>query len=145
MDLDFLVHRDDLNKLHAVLTGLGYRRVVQTENVSHFEHSEAEWGGLDFVHAFRKASLGMLERAKTVPLFGGTETLRVAQPEDVIGLKVQGMVNNPEHRSRELADIERLMGLHGSKLDWGRIQEFYAIFGLAEEGRQLQRRFEHAQ
>ena len=36
------------------------------------------------------------------------------------------------------------MGLHGSKLDWGRIQEFYEIFGLGEEAKRLKERFGRA-
>lgn len=54
MDLDFLVHRDDLEKLHERLTALGYERLMATENVSHYQHRAEAWGGIDFVHAFRK-------------------------------------------------------------------------------------------
>lgn len=41
MDLDFLVQRDDLHKLHRVLTTLGYQRYVQTENVSQYRHVDS--------------------------------------------------------------------------------------------------------
>jgi len=144
-DLDFLVHREDLDELHEALGRLGYVRRVSTENVSHYDHPDASWGGLDFVHAFRKASLGMLERARAVSVFHGTTTVRVAQPEDVIGLKVQAMVNDPGRRSGEVDDIERLMRLYGARLDWTRILAFYELFELGEEGRQMQRRFGHVQ
>jgi hypothetical protein len=40
-----------------------------------------------------------------------------------------------------LADIEALMRLYGSKLDWKRIQEYYDIFGAGEEARRLRERF----
>lgn len=145
VDLDFLVHRDDLDTLHEILERLGYLRRVRTENVSHYDHRDAAWGALDFVHAFRRASLEMLGRAKEVPIFDGTATVRVAQAEDVIGLKVQAMVNDPGRRSGELHDIERLMRLHGGRLDWARIQAFYELFDLREEGQQMQRRFGHAE
>jgi len=94
MDLDFLTQRDDLDKLHIVLTPLGYQRYVQTENVSQYRHAEALWGSVDIVPAFRKAALGMLSRAKSFPIFGGAQEVRVINPEDVIGLKVQVMVND---------------------------------------------------
>ena len=141
MDLDFLVHRDDLDKLHERLTELGYGRIVRTENVSHYRHREEAWGGVDFVHAFRESSLAMLGRAKSYPVFGEKQTLRTADPEDVIGLKVQAMTNDPERKPQESADIEALMRLHGSNLDWERIQEFYDIFGVGEEAKKLRRRF----
>jgi hypothetical protein len=141
MDLDFLVHRDDLEKLHARLTALGYERLLQTENVSHYQHRDGAWGGLDFVHAFRKISLAMLARAKSYKVFGGKQRIRVADPEDVIGLKVQAMVNDPDRKSQEVADIEMLMRLYGAKLDWQRIQDFYDIFGLKDEASRLRERF----
>ena len=126
MDLDSLVHRDDLDKLHARLTGLGYERLMRTENVSHYRHPAEAWGGVDFIHAFREISLAMLARAKRYKVFGGKQTIRVANPEDVIGLKVQAMVNDPDRKAQEVADIEMLMRLYGAKLDWQRIEDFLA-------------------
>jgi len=87
----------------------------------------------------------MLKRANQVPIFDRAATVRVAQPEDVIGLKVQAMVNDPDRRIGELDDIQRLMRLHGDRLDWTRIQAFYEVFELGEEGQQMQRRFGHAE
>jgi hypothetical protein len=144
MDLDFLVQRDDLHKLHRVLTTLGYQRYVQTENVSQYRHADALWGSVDIVHAFRKAALGMLARAKSYPIFGGTQEVRVVNPEDVIGLKVQAMVNDPDRRAQEMADIERIMAAYGRRLDWQRVEEFYELFDLVDDAKRLRGRFEHA-
>jgi len=145
LDLDFLVHRDDLPKLDRSLTALGYSRVFQSENVSQYRHSEVAWGSVDFVHAFRKISLAMLDRAKDYPAFGGKQSLRTVQPEDIIGLKVQAMSNDPERRAQEQIDIEKLMGRYGNRLDWDRIQEFYDVFGIEEEAKKLRERFDHAE
>lgn len=145
LDLDFLVHRDDLEKLDDALTALGYTRVFQSENVSQYRHLDAAWGSVDFIHAFRKISLAMLDRAKDYPALGGKQSLRTAQPEDVIGLKVQAMFNDPERGAQEQNDIERLMAQYGRRLDWDRIQEFYDVFGLAEEAKKLRERFDVAQ
>lgn len=144
LDLDFLVHQDDLDKVHDLLTHLGYQRIVRTENVSQYRHDDDAWGSIDLIHAFRKTSLAMLARVKSYPVFGEKRTVKAADPEDVIGLKVQAMVNDPDRRRQELADIERLMELYGSKLDWKRIQEYYDIFGLGEETKQLRKRFGRA-
>ena len=145
MDLDFLVHRDDLTKLDGALTGLGYRRIVRTENVSQYRHDNEVWGSVDFIHAFRKISLAMLQRAKSYPAFGGAQSVKAVEPEDVIGLKVQAMSNDPARKSQELSDIERLAARYGAKLDWDRVQEFYDLFGLGEEAKKLKDRFGHAQ
>ena len=80
IDLDFLVHQDDLDKLHAVLATLGYQRVFSTENVSQYCHQDKAWGSIDLIHAFREISLGMLGRAKSYPLSGGSQTVKAAEP-----------------------------------------------------------------
>jgi hypothetical protein len=144
-DLDFLAHRDDLDKLHEALTALGYLRMVRTENVSQYRHTDTLWGSVDFIHAFRKFALAILARSESYPIFDGTQTVTVADPEDVIGLKVQAMVNDPDRRSQEQADIERLMNLYGQRLDWERIHEYYDVFNLGKEADQLRRRFGHAE
>jgi len=141
MDLDFLVDRDDLDKVHERLTALGYERFLQTENVSQYRHRDEVWGGVDFIHAFRKSSLAMLERAKKYPVFDGKQAIRAADPEDVIGMKVQAMTNDPDRKPQELADIEALMRLYGSKLDWERVQEYYDIFGIGDDGKRMKERF----
>jgi len=145
MDLDFLVHRDDLEKLDAALRDAGYTRVFQSENVSQYRHPDDTWGSVDFIHAFRKISLAMLERAKEFPALEGKQVLKTAQPEDVIGLKVQAMSNDPERRTQERSDIERLMARYERGLDWNRIQEFYEAFDLEEEFSKLREKFDRAQ
>jgi len=96
---------------------------------------------VDFIHAFRNISLAMLARAKSYSAFGGKHKVRVVDSEDVIGLKVQAMTNDPGRRTQESNDIERLAGLYGPKLDWERIEDFYRLFGLEEEAMRLKERF----
>lgn len=144
MDIDFLIHRDDLDNLHTTLTALGYQRIFHTQNVSQYRHDDTIWGSVDFVHAFRSVSLGMLERAKKYPVFGGKRSLPTLDPEDVIGLKVQAMVNDPERAPRERSDIEMLAQHYGAKLDWERIEEYFQVFGLQDGGKNLRDKFAHA-
>ncbi len=96
------------------------------------------------MHAFREAALGMLARAKSYPIFGGEQEVRVVNPEDVIGLKVQVKEKDHDRRPQEMADIERVMAAYGQRLDWQRIDEFYQLFDLVDDAKQLRRRFEHA-
>ena len=71
--------------------------------------------------------------------------MKVLQPEDVIGLKIQGAANNPSRVTKDTVDIEALMEHYGSRLDWDRIQEFYDLFDQTQEGRRARERFSHAQ
>lgn len=143
-DLDCLVHRDDLDQFDQAMRALGYQQYARTENASHYRHSERAWGGLDALHAFRTPSINMLERAKLYPIFDERSRIKVLDPEDLIGLKVQAIANNPLRRAQDTADIQALADRYGAGLDWMRIQEYYALFDLQEEGRRLQKDFGHA-
>lgn len=146
MDLDFLIHRDDLGHVHEAMLALGYRRYATTENVSHYVHPDASGGAVDFIHAFRTSSLEMFARTRAFPLFEGTLQLRVVAPEDLIGFKVQALANNPKRSTKEWADIEGLIDACGEdRLDWQRIQEYFELFDLGEEGRKLHERSRHAE
>lgn len=145
MDLDFLVDADQLETLHAIMGNLGYARMAQTENVTRYSHADAQWGALDFLHAFRRPSREILARAKAYAVFDGRVSIRVAGPEDVIGFKVQAIANNPKRRKQEEADIERLMEVHRDRVDWTRIQAYYDLFDMGQDARELRKRFEHVE
>lgn len=139
VDLDFLVHHDDLKTLNDILTALGYNRIFHSDNVSQYEGKDQLWGCLDFIHASRKISLAMLERSIVKPVFQGARRMRVLRPEDIVGLKVQAMVNDPKRRAKETADIEALVAANLIGLDWSRISEFYELFDRKAEFQALKR------
>lgn len=58
----------------------------------------------------------------------GARLMRVLRPEDIVGLKVQAMVNDPKRRAKETADIEALVAANLESLDWDIIREFYELF-----------------
>ena len=49
-------------------------------------------------------------------------------PEDIIGLKVQAIANDPSRKNADLADIESLLKLHARRLDWQLIQSYFELF-----------------
>jgi predicted nucleotidyltransferase len=141
VDLDFLAALDDMGAVHAVLSPMGYQRVYHSENVSQYTSELAAFGEIDFIHAFRKASEGMLRRAAKKKIFGGRQTIRVLVPEDLMGLKVQAIANNPARRAIDLADIESLMELYGADLDWKRIEEYFELFDMSDLLAELEARY----
>ncbi len=141
VDIDFLVHRDDLDKVRDIMIEMGYECVYHTENVSQYISSQNIFGEVDFIHAFREASSGMLERAEEREIFGGELKIKVLIPEDLIGLKVQAIANDESRKASELADIETLLALYGARLDWERIDEYFSIFGFEEMAKELRRKY----
>jgi hypothetical protein len=141
LDVDFLIHRDDLPTLHELFTRLGYQRDVSTENVSQYVHPVRPFGSIDVLHAFRPLALGMLERARPLAFPDTSLTIQVLQPEDIIGLKVQAIANNPSRRPREMLDIEALVARFHDVIDWHRLQQYYDLFDLGDDARQLRARY----
>ncbi len=127
-DIDFLVHHEDIAKIKKLMEEMGYECAFQSENVSQYVSPLEVFGEIDFLHAFRKASLGMLERATEKETFGGELKIKVLRPEDIIGLKVQAAANDETRFNREYMDIETLMAHYKTDLDWQLIKEYFSIF-----------------
>ena len=132
MDIDFLVARDALPQVDEIMQRRGYRLAFRSENVSHFVSDSAGTGQVDYLHAFREISTGMLKRASELPAFAGSLRIRTLQPEDIIGLKVQALTNDPRRQHQDLADIETLAERYSGDIDWQRVREYFALFDRLE-------------
>lgn len=135
VDLDFLLLAADLERADHVLSTAGYRRIWHSENVSHYLADDPERGPIDLLHAFRSASLGMLERAERIRI-GSKVAIPVVQTEDLIGRKVQAAVNDPRRASLDWADIRLLVegaSHQGQPLDWALLGDYLELFDLGPE------------
>lgn len=107
-DVDFLAHRDDMDKVDAVMKGLGYECRYKSDNVSQYLSPLKIFGEVDFIHAFRETSLAMLRNAEEKTIFNGDLKIRVLKPESLIAFKLQAVKNNPSRTSVDLQDIKKL-------------------------------------
>jgi len=137
VDLDFLIHREDLDALGMVMQELGYERKFRSDNVSQYVAALKIFGELDFLHAYRKASLEMLERAAEKAIFSGELKIKVLRPEDLIGLKLQAIKNNPARKEQDASDIKALASAQRGNLDWTLIAQYAEILEAGELLREL--------
>ena len=144
VDLDFLLRRDDLSKVDKIMKANGYECVFKSENVSQYVSEVKIFGEVDFLHAFRKVSIAMLERAKELDIFEGKLKIRVLRPEDIIGLKLQAIANDEARTTREYADIEALTDYYRINLDWESIEEYFSIFNQKEKFIELKKKYSNA-
>lgn len=144
VDLDFLIEKDDLEKIGRIMESLAYNCVYKSENVTQYVSPVKIFGEVDFLHAFRKISRTMLARAKSVDIFEGKAKIKVLLAEDIIGLKVQSLANNPERLSKEYADMEALMDYYRESLDWQIIEEYFALFDLNNKFLELKAKYCYA-
>jgi predicted nucleotidyltransferase len=140
-DLDFLIATDDLDAVKKIMRDHGYRCIYESENVAQFASDLKPFGAVDFLLAFRPVSKKMLERKKDVPVFEGELMLSVLAPEDIIGLKIQSLVNNPERKERDEGDIKAIMAHFGVHLDWNLLREHFLLFDLEDEYVEYEKRF----
>ncbi len=147
VDIDLLLDCAYAPRLEMLLGDLGYRISFAWEESSHFASERAECCPLDVLHARRPHSLGMLERAHRLELREGGPAVPVVELEDLFGLKVQAMVNDPARRRGELVDMRALLEAavaREAKPDLARIREYFALFGEEHELTELLKGLEHA-
>ena len=129
VDLDFLADRRDMGKVDVIMHELGYQIDFKSENVSQYRSVLKAFGEVDFVHAFRDTSVEMLERTVDKDIYGGELKIHVLVPEDIIGLKLQAIQNNPKRREIDLNDIKALASVPGKTLDWKTIERYADLLG----------------
>jgi hypothetical protein len=130
-DVDFLVDGDSADAVHALMTDLGYRALHRSKNAANYESDNAEAGRVDFLFARRRYARAMLERAVERPLLGNS-AIRVLDPADLIGLKVQSSANDPRRKRRDLEDIARLLERSWA-VDLERVREYFRLFDREAE------------
>ncbi len=125
-----MVLEESAGAVEKIMTALGYEKqgFSSAEILSYISPLKA-LGQVDFLVARRKYSRAMVKRARAMPVVDGELTVKVLQVEDVIGLKLQALANDPQNRyAVDAPDIQRLLKLHGSRLDMARVREYFGLF-----------------
>lgn len=143
-DIDFLIDAENLGKIKAIMSKLGYELTHESLEFSNYWHPMAPLGCVDYLHAHREYTRQMLARTKTHKVLGSFE-VPVLIHEDIIGLKVQSMVNNPQRRSLDMADIEFLIRENFGKLNLDVLREYFHLFDRDYELDDLLKRIPNAQ
>jgi predicted nucleotidyltransferase len=77
----------------------------------------------------------MLERAERLPWPEGV-AVPVVHFEDLIGLKIQALVNDPSRQNRDEADILQILRHAGEcaiAIDWELITDYLTLFDLGHQ------------
>jgi hypothetical protein len=129
-DIDFVVLEESAGVVEKIMVGLGYEKQdFSSAEILSFISPLKALGQVDFLVARRKYSRAMVKRAREMPVMDGELTVKVMQVEDVIGLKLQALANDPKNRyAVDAPDIQRLLKLHGSRLDMARVRGYFGLF-----------------
>jgi predicted nucleotidyltransferase len=130
-DIDFLVFEESRATIHEIMTDLGYElQDFSSDEIISYLSPVKVFGQVDFLLARRKYTKAMMRRAKKKEVFDGEYEVKTLLPEDLIGLKIQAIYNDPENRFLiDAPDIQRLLALHKDKMDMQLVREYFKIFG----------------
>jgi predicted nucleotidyltransferase len=121
-DVDLLIAVESGDAIEAELLRLGYRRLHRSADAGNYLRGDER---LDLLYASRPTARAMLAAADERETELGI--IRVVQLEDLIALKLQGMVNDPR-RTQDLEDIRALMRANRSELKLGELREYFRLF-----------------
>ena len=129
-DIDFVVPEVDKETVHDIMTELGYERQdFSTEEIVSYFSPLKVFGQVDFLLARRKYTKAMVRRARKRSIFDGEFEVKTLRPEDMVGLKIQAIANDPANRYViDAPDIQRILGLHGYRMDMGLVREYFKLF-----------------
>jgi hypothetical protein len=129
-DIDFVILEESGSAVDTIMERLGYEKqgFSSTEIWSYLSPLKV-FGQVDFLIARRKYSRAMMKRAAVRPILDGELKLKVLMPEDLIGLKLQALANDPKNRSGvDIPDIKRLLELHRNNLDMNLVRDYFRVF-----------------
>lgn len=129
-DIDFLLPAESGDAVDRIMADLGYEKQdFSSPEIVSYRSPLKVLGQVDFLLARRAYTKAMLLRARPVPVLDGALTVRTLLPEDVIGLKVQAIANDPGNRlAIDAPDIQRLLRLHRGSLNMDLVREYFRIF-----------------
>ena len=130
-DIDFLVFEESKAAIHEIMTDLGYElQDFSSDEIISYLSPVKVFGQVDFLLARRKYTKAMMMRAVKREVFDGEYEVKTLLPEDIIGLKIQAIYNDPKNRYMiDAPDIQRLLALHRDKMDMLLVREYFKIFG----------------
>ena len=130
-DIDFLVFEDSRKKIHEIMTDLGYElQDFSSDEIISYLSRVKVLGQVDFLLVKRKYTKAMMRRALKKKVFDGEYEVKTILPEDLIGLKIQAIYNDPKNRYLiDAPDIQRLLALHKDKMDMQLVREYFKLFG----------------
>jgi len=125
-DVDLLTDGAMAETIHSALLALGYRCLHRSPDAGNYQREDER---VDLIYAHRPAALRLLASAR--PRQTPFGQLNIVSPEGLIGLKLQGYVNDPR-RTRDRDDIRALITANREALDMGEVREYFRLFGKEE-------------
>ena len=110
MDVDFLITKEDFQKIRGPLESAGYKSYRDNENFVQLKDGQGIHMDIDFMFVDQETVLGIKEEGKTVKFVG--EEFTVPSLQHLIALKLHAMKCNKGRLTIDLVDIINLIKLN---------------------------------
>lgn len=129
-DIDFLIYEESRNAVHTIMTDLDYAlQEFSSSEILSYWHPLKLFGQVDFLLVKRKYTKAMMNRASLQKIFDGELEVKTIIPEDLIGLKIQAISNDPANRLPvDASDIQNILRFNKKALDLELVREYFKIF-----------------
>ncbi len=133
-EIDFIIYEESKEAVHEMMLDLGYElQDFSSDEILSYLSPLKVFGQVDFLLARRKYTRAMMRRASEKPLFKGKYQVKTLRVEDLIGLKIQAIANDPENRFMvDAPDIQRLLSMHHENIDLELVKEYFEIFNKGD-------------
>jgi hypothetical protein len=136
-DIDFLVEATGADALHAALLHAGAESLHRSPDAANYAPGTSGLAPIDCIYARRDRALQMLARARLASMRSAHIRVPVVDAEALIGLKLQALVNAPERRTQDAADIRALLAANKTALNQELLRDYYSLFGREQELNEL--------
>ena len=120
--IDLLTDGDNADAIEAELIKLGHHRLHRNLDAGNYARGDER---VDLLYAHRPIARRLLAGADEVKTSLGD--LRVISVEELIGFKLQGLVNDPR-RTQDLEDIRALFKANQGVMDLTEVREYFHLF-----------------
>ena len=136
-DIDFLITKEAVSVVKEIMSSLGYQLIHESDDVSNYWAEAKPLGSVDFLHAHRKYTKKMMERAQSKRILNGQYYVKVVTCEDMIGLKVQSSSNDESRYHQDMADVEALINANRENLNIELVKEYFDLFDRGKEFQEI--------
>ena len=120
-DVDLLVAAEDADRVDTTVTGLGYQRSYRSADAANYSRRDER---VDVLYASRPIARRLLSASARTTTFGN---IKVVDVEGLIGLKLQGFVNDPR-RMQDQEDIRALLRANRATINMTEVREYFRLF-----------------
>lgn len=129
VDVDFAVDADRAGDVLAFAESLGFATRYTSDAFSNHEHTDPDWGSLDFMYLRGRTADAVFAATTRKALVEG-HPMPVASPEHLAMMKAVAMKSFPHRALYEGEDVRTLLKVPG--VDREAVRDYFARQGLLE-------------